>query len=104
MALELNITPEDIEALVRDSIMRCGFGKAVEDAIKKVFTGYNNPIDVELKRYVSELCSTLLREKYRAAIYLATTKAIEERVTEELITKTVSVAVEKMVRAADERY
>jgi len=105
MPLELNITAEDVEALVRDSIMKSGFGKAVEEGVKKAFSGYDNPIDKEIKSYVAEVCRKLLREKFSTEVLAAVTKAIQEKVTQELIDKTVAAATERMVRAADEsRY
>ncbi len=105
MALEFNITPEDIEKLVKDSIMKSGFGKTIEEAIKKAFSGYDNPIDKEIKNYVGQMCSQIIREKFAPAIKEAVSKEIEARVTQEIIDKTVSEAVKRMERAAEEsRY
>lgn len=104
MALEFNISPEDIERLVKDSIMRSGFGKAVEDGVKKAIGGgYDNPIDKEVKSYVGEVCAQLIREHFAVSIRAAVQAHIEAKVTQELIDTTTRVAVEKMVSAAD-RY
>ena len=104
MAIELNITPEDVEALVRESIMKCGFGKAVEVGIQKAFSGYDNPIEKELKNYVSEVCRVLIREKFSEQIKSAVAKAVESRVTDDLVNQTVNTTMEKMIRAAENNY
>jgi flagellar biosynthesis/type III secretory pathway protein FliH len=103
MAFELNITAEDIDQIVKDSIMKAGFGKAVEAGITKALSGYDSPIEKQLKSLVSEVARTLIEEKYMASIKLAVAKAVEEKITPDLIDKTVSAAMSKMVDAAD-RY
>lgn len=104
MALELNITAEDIDQLVRDSIMKAGFGKAVEEAVISSLRGYNSPVEGAIKRYVGEIAAELIREKYKIQIISAVQKAIEEKVTDEVIDKTVSAATDRMIRAAEDRY
>ena len=104
MALEINIKPEDIERMVKDSIMQAGFGAAVTKAIAGVFGGYNNPVEAELKTYVAGVCRELIKEKYADQIRAAVAKHIEATVTEEIIEKTTSGAVKKMVDAASDRY
>lgn len=101
MGLELNIKPEDIERLVKDSIMQAGFGKAVSEAITKACSGYNNPIDEALKRYVGEVAAALVREKYAGDVRAAVARYIETRVTQELIDKMTDEATKKMQRAAE---
>ncbi len=103
MALEFNISPDDIERLVKDSIMQAGFGRAVTDAIGKALTGYNNPIDEALKRYVGKVAADLIQEKYASEVREAVARHIEARVTKELIDKVTDEAVRKMENAA-ERY
>lgn len=101
MGLELNIKPEDIERLVNDSIMQAGFGKAVTEAIKKALVGYNNPVDEAIKRYVGQVASDLIREKYAEEVRAAVARHIEAKVTTELIDKMTDEAVSKMERAAE---
>lgn len=104
MPLELNISPEDIEALVRDSIMRSGFGKAVNEGVQKALSGYNNPLDEAIKRYVLDVAGTLLREKYNDQIRAAIATAMEKHVTTNILDKITEAAIEKMARAAQDRY
>lgn len=100
MGLELNIKPEDIERLVKDSIMQAGFGKAVTEAINKALSGYNNPVDEEIKRYVGQVAADLIREKYADEVRAAVTRHIEAKVTSELIDKMTDETVQRMQRAA----
>ena len=101
MALELNIKPEDIERLVKDSIMQAGFGKAVSDAVTRAMSGFNNPVDEAIKRYVGQVAADLIREKYAEDVRAAVQRHIEARVTSELIDKMTDEAVQKMQRAAE---
>lgn len=101
MAIEININEDDINELVKNSIMKAGFGKAITDAISKVFTGYNNPVDEQLKKYVAEVTAQLIREKYEVEIKAAVVAAIEERVTPEMTAKVVDTAMNKIERAVD---
>lgn len=104
MPLELNISPEDIEALVRDSIMRSGFGKAVNEGVQKALSGYNNPLDEAIKRYVLEVAGTLLREKCGDQVRAALLTAMEKHVTADILDKITEAAIQKMIRAAEDRY
>lgn len=103
--MDFNLSPEDIEKLVRDSIMKAGFGAAVVKGVTAALGGYNNPVDAEVKKYVGEVAASLIREKFAETIKAAVAAAIEARVTQETIDATVSAAVAKMQRAAEEsRY
>ena len=101
MSIELNLDPQDIERLVKDSIMRSGFGKAIEDGIKKALSGYNNPVDDALKKFVGGVAAELIEEHYSATIREAVQATIEEKVTDEMVKNTVDAAVSKMARAAE---
>lgn len=103
--MNIEIKPEDVDALVKDALLKAGIGKAITEAVAKVFSGYDSPIDRELKKYISEVASGLIRDKYGSLIREATAKCIEEKVTTQIIESTTSAAVEKMVRAVeDSRY
>lgn len=105
MAIEINMTPEDIERLVKDSIMRSGFGAAIEKALASALSGYNNPVEAQLKAFVGQVAGDLIREHYGEKIKAAVQAYIEKSVTDEIIESTTRAAVEKMVSAAREsRY
>lgn len=94
--LELNLTPADIEKLVKESIMQSGFGEAVKTACVKALTGYNSPVDNEIRKYVAELTAQLLREKFSEQIKAAVTETIEARVTNEVLNRVTEACVRKM--------
>lgn len=105
MAIEINMTPEDIERLVKDSIMRSGFGAAVEKGLAEAMRSYNNPIEAQLKAFVGQVAGELIRDHYGDRIRAAVQAHIEMSVTDEVIESTTSAAVAKMVNAAREsRY
>lgn len=103
MALELNIKPEDVEQLVKDSIMKAGFGKAVSDAVTKAISGYNNPVEDAIKRYVGQVADELIREKYSEEVRTAVQLHMEACITAELINKVTGEVVQRMQQAV-ERY
>ena len=105
MGIEINLTADDIDLLVKDSIMKAGFGKAIEEGVRKAIApGYDNPIEKATKAYVLEVCDSLLRERFADQVRAVVTATIEAKVTQEVVQKITDVAVEKMVRAASERY
>lgn len=105
MGIEINLSPEDIDTLVKDSIMKAGFGKAVEEGVKKALAqGYDNPIEKATKAYVFEVCDSMLRERFADQIHTVVTAAITSQVTAEVIERITNTAVEKMVRAGKSDY
>lgn len=104
MPLEINITAEDIDALVRESIMKSGFGAAVVAGITKAMSGYDNPVDRAIKEYVHEVARELVRDKCATQIKTAIAAHIEAKVTPEILDSIVNAATEKMMRAASDRY
>lgn len=102
--MNINITPEDVDSLVREALMKASFGKAVSEAITKSMSGYDSPVDKAVKAHVTTVAEALVREKFDAQIKEAVAAKIEAMVTTELIDKAVSTTMDKMVRAAQERY
>lgn len=105
MGIEINLSAEDIDSLVRDSIMKAGFGKAIEEGVRRaVAPGYDNPIEKATKAYVLEVVGQLLREKFAGQIRETVSAHIEAMVTQEVLNKVTTHAVTKMVDAASDRY
>ena len=103
MGIEINMTPDDIDTMVKDTIMKSGFGKAVEEGIKRAMQpGYDNPVEKAMKAYVTEMVGLLLREKYSEQIRAGLIDMLEKSVTAEVMEKVTTAAVEKMVRAAQD--
>ena len=100
MSIELNLTPSDIDKLVKESIMLSGFGEAVKKACVNTLTGYNSPIESEVRKYIAELTAQLLREKFSVQIKEAISGTIEAAVTQEIINKITEASVKQMISAA----
>lgn len=101
MGLEINLTPDDIDRLVKDSIMKAGFGKAIEEGVKRAIApGYDNPIEKAMKAYVIEVADNLLRTKFADQIKEIVTTYINQNVTGEVLEKITNVSLTEMIVAA----
>lgn len=100
--MQINISAEDVERMVKDELVKAGLGKAIAEAVQKTLApGYNNPLDTAVSKYVGEVASRLLRETFAETIEHSVAAAIKARITVEFIDKVVAEAVAKMVRAVD---
>lgn len=104
MGIEINLSAEDIDQLVRDSIMKAGFGKAVEDGVRQVLNGYNSTVQDALRRYIGQIAAELLETKFSDQVKGLVHKYIEQTVTQEVLDKVTSTAVTKLVDAANRGY
>lgn len=102
--MNIEIKPEDVDALVRDALLKAGIGKTITEAVSKALSGYNNPVDEKLKLFVGEIAAELIREKWGSEIRASVARHIEALVTQEIVDKTANQAVEKMVKAAESRW
>jgi hypothetical protein len=102
--MEITVKPEDVDAFVKDALIKAGIGKMVSEAIAKTFSGYNNPIDEQMKNFVASVARQLITERFSEQIKTAVAAQIEARVTNEMINNVVEVAVQKMAKAAEDRY
>lgn len=103
--LQLNLTPEDIDTLVKDSILKSGIGKAIEGAVTKALTGYNSPVDEAVKDAVRLILNRMLQEEpWASKIKAAVTAALEARVTAESLEKIASDTATRIERAVQDRY
>ncbi len=101
MSFQVNLTPEDIDALVKDSILKAGFGNAVTTAVQKALSGYDNPIDKEVKIYVARVAADIIQDKFADQIKQLVATQIEQQVTQELMERVTSETVVKMCNAVD---
>lgn len=102
MITGLNLTTEDIERLVKETILKSGFGKAVETAIEKALTGYNSPVDEAVKQFVARTVREVLDvDPWRTKIREAVERAIAAKVTTETLDTVASKSVEAIVNAAE---
>ncbi len=104
MGLEINLTPADIEELVKRTILESGFGKAVEDSIRAAMNPnhYNNPVKGAIETYVKKVMLELLETQYSTRVRAYCQKVIEETVTDELLEKVTKTAVDKLERLKED--
>ena len=98
--MEINIQPKDVDRMVKDSILKSMVGAAINESVSKCFGGYDSPIEREVKKYVGEIVSQLLREKFSAQIKKLVEGFIKERVTNELLQKVTDTCVDRMIKGA----
>lgn len=105
MAIEINIKPEDVDALVKDAIMKSAFGKTIQDAINKVLNAhsYNSPIEDVLKKHISDVAKTLMQTEWKEKLDNAVRSAIAARLTDAHLQKISDEAINRIVRAAEDR-
>lgn len=103
--LQINITPEQIDQLVRDKIMEAALGKNIQAMINKILSpnSYNNPVEEVLKQTLAAIVRDLLEKDYRPQLEAAVREEIDKRVTAEVVAKYADAAITKVVRAAEDR-
>ena len=105
MAINIEIKPEDIDELIKDTLIQKGLGKSIADAVTSVLNkAYDNPIEKALQSYVGEIATELIKNKFAEQIKTAIASEIERRVTFELIDSTVQKAIRKVESAAESYY
>src|SRR3569832_55593 len=100
MSIEVTIKPEDIDALVRDAIMKSSFGKLIDDTIKTVTKAgsYNNPIENAIKEFYSQQALKVLNEVMRDRIVESIRASLSEKLTDEWIKEKADVLAYKLIR------
>lgn len=103
--LQINITPEQIDQLVRDKIMEAAIGKNITAVIAKVLgsSSYNNPVEDAVKGVITAIVRDLLEKEYRPKLEEAVRAEIDKRVTADVVSKYADAAIAKIVRAAEDR-
>lgn len=100
--MQFNLTPEDIDNLVRDSIMKSGFGNAITASVTKVLNAsYDNPIDKEVKLFVGRTVADLINDKFADQIKVLVADQIEKQVTQDLLEKVTYETTKKMVESVE---
>lgn len=103
--MQINLTPDDVDTLVKDTILKAGIGKVITDAVARTLgASYNNPIDDALKRYIGTVVGQLLETDFKVQVDAAVRAAIEERLTAPIMQKMSEAAIQKIVKAAEDSY
>ena len=103
--MQIEITPNDIEKMVKEAILKSSIGTAVQKAVSSVVnsSSYNNPIDDEIRKVVTEIAKELIKENYGPEIRTLVAEAMEKRVTKETLVKITESAM-KLIEEAASNY
>jgi hypothetical protein len=102
--MQISLTPEQVDTLVREAILQSGLVKTIEGAIAKALGGYDSPVDKAVKDYVSVVLRDLLKTHYKEQVEAAVRAAIDARLTKEILDTVAEAAIQKIERAAEGRY
>lgn len=100
MAIELNITPEDIDQIVKTSLIEAGLGKAISNAVADSLSGYDNPIKNATRYYVGRLAEKMIEELYGEQLRSAVKEKLAEYFTSETIDNLATRTIREVVSAA----
>lgn len=100
MGIEVTITPDDIDALVRDAIMKSSLGKLIDDTIKSVTKSgsYNNPIEDAIKRFYADQTTRILNEVMRDRIVESIRATLSEKLTDDWIKEKAETLAYKLIK------
>ncbi len=101
--MKLEITPENIDSLVKDAVLKSAFGQTIEKAVNSALTGYDNPVEKQMKIFVGQLCYEVIREKFSDKIRSLVTEAVEKSLTDVAMQSVTEKIVEQMMKNID-RY
>lgn len=101
--MDLKLNADDIERLVKETILRSSFGTAVANAVTKSLSGYNSPVDEAVKVSIRTTVAELLEgPDYKPQIEQACRDAINARLNKELLAKLAESTIQKIERAASD--
>jgi nitrogen regulatory protein PII len=107
MAIEIVIKPEDVDALVKDALMKASLGKLIADTIAAATKagGYNNPVEHAVSAFLKAQVEEVLRTTYREQLRTAVVDALAKFLTDEWITQQAEKFASKLAESLREsRY
>lgn len=105
MAIEINITPEDINVMLRDAVVKSSIGKLIDDTVKAALSSnrYDNPIEQPIKTMVSEVTRQILAVSYKDRLVTAITAQLATRLTDEWINKKAVYFADQLLKDIKDR-
>jgi uncharacterized membrane-anchored protein YjiN (DUF445 family) len=98
----MQLSPEQINEFLAKAVLESQIGDAVKASIKRVTDelskSYNNPFDEVIKRHVNNLIDAELLATYRPTLEAGIQKAMASYMTEDVMDKIVTAALEKLRR------
>jgi hypothetical protein len=101
MGIELNLNPDDVDQLVKETIMKSAFGTLIIDSVKKALnsSSYNNPIDTEMNRAVQNMAREVIEKELGGKIREMVKVRVLEKLTDEVIGRVTDKSIDTMVEA-----
>lgn len=94
--MDIKIEPEQIDQFVREAVIKSAIGKAISDGITKTLSGYNNPIEEQVRNFVAQIARQIIEAEHRPAVEEAVRKVLIEKVTGDLVGNIASKICEKL--------
>jgi uncharacterized protein (UPF0297 family) len=99
--MNIDISKETIEKAVSDAIVQSSIGDKIKagvlDALSK---GYENPIDKAIQKCIGDIAIATIKDQYKDMI----TKAVNDRLTQELVDKFADKFWQKIIEGSWDRY
>jgi HEPN domain-containing protein len=99
--VEIHIDAAQIEQLAVDALLKSAFGAAVQKAVNQVVSSssYDSPIDREIRAWVAQVASRLVRDRYAEVVETAIADALAKRLTKEFVEGFTEVAMQRLEKA-----
>ena len=85
--MEINLKPEDIDNLVKETILKSMIGGVIVESIKKALNldNWDNPVDAAIKMHVRQIAMEVFTDEYKEEIRGIVKAAIEKRISSEVL-------------------
>lgn len=98
------LTSEDVERIVKATLVQSALGATIEKSVNEALTGYNSPVKNAIASYIGRVASEVVQEHYADKIRSAVAAAIQAQMTDEFVNEIVAAATAKMIAAAKRDY
>lgn len=102
MSIELNISPEDVNRLVAEAVLKSTIGKAIEDQVAKAVvsltTSWNNPIEKVVRDEITRIAANVVMTEHADTIKAAVKEKVAEKLSDDLIGKLVAGVLDQIDR------
>ena len=89
--IQVNLTPEQINTLVAETILKSAIGdaliKVIDREVKKLGESYNNPFEPIVREHIRSAIIGIIQEKYLDIIKTQVAKNVSEEIITNLFTK-----------------
>ena len=102
--MQIDLKPEDVDELVKQTILKAGIGKTIQDVVAKTLgSSYDNPIEKAMKSYITTVVMDLLKTDFKDKVDAAVRAALEAKLTSAVAERLADETINKIVKAATDR-